>query len=369
MARTYATYFVVVCPKEGGLPFIEKDDQIGGMLRPTKLTYCQYLLSSQTNYTLTNFADHAQDFTHDAINRYLRQENISPSLLWKNVRGKMALDKEGYLLFDDTVLDKNYSFAIEGVRRQYSGNAHGIIKGIGVVNCVYVNSQTGRHWVIDYRVYNPDADGKSKLDHVEEMLLSAVFEKRLPFQTVLMDSWYAVNALMLLVQNLGKLYYTTIKTNRLVDESQGVEEYKPVETLVWTDQNLLEGQLVKLNAFPQDHKVKLFRVVASTGDTEYIVTNDVVQSSAEVAQEVCQVRWKIEQFHRELKQLTGIERCQCRKERIQRNHIGCSMLVWVRLASFAQGRQMTLYQVKHSLLREYLIQQLKQPDVPMQLVA
>ena len=31
---------------------------------------------------------------------------------------------------------------------------------------------------------------------------------------------------------------------------------------------------------------------------------------------VCKIRWKIEEFHREIKQLTGIESCQCRKARI-----------------------------------------------------
>lgn len=37
----------------------------------TRLNYCQYLLVSQINYTLTNFADHCESFSHDAINRYL----------------------------------------------------------------------------------------------------------------------------------------------------------------------------------------------------------------------------------------------------------------------------------------------------------
>jgi len=30
-------------------------------------------------------------------------------------------------------------------------------------------------------------------------------------------------------------------------------------------------------------------------------------------------------------QITGIEACQCRRARIRRNHIGCAILVWVRL--------------------------------------
>ena len=94
----------------------------------TRLDYCQYLLVSQINYTLTNFADHCEQFSHDAINRYLRSERITPRLIWENVRDQVVVTPRGYVLFDDTVLDKNYSFAIELVRSQYSGNAKAVIK-------------------------------------------------------------------------------------------------------------------------------------------------------------------------------------------------------------------------------------------------
>jgi len=102
----------------------------------TRLNYCQYLLVSQINYTLTNFADHGEQFSHDAINRYLRGERTTPRLVWDNVRGQLVLTPRGYVLFADTVLDKKCSFAIELVRHQYSGNAKAVIKGIGVVTCV-----------------------------------------------------------------------------------------------------------------------------------------------------------------------------------------------------------------------------------------
>ncbi len=64
--------------------------------------------------------------------------------------------ENGYLIFDDTVVDKNYSYAIELVRRQYSGNAHGLIKGIRVVTCIYVNPELDDFWVIDYRIYDQE---------------------------------------------------------------------------------------------------------------------------------------------------------------------------------------------------------------------
>ena len=85
----------------------------------------------------------------------------------------------------------------------------------------------------------------------------------------------------------------------------------------------------------------------------------------DVAQQVCKIRWKIEEFHREIKQLTGIESCQCRKARLQRNHIACAMLVWLRLKNLAYKTGGTVYQIKHNLLSNYLIEQLKRPDIMM----
>jgi len=75
----------------------------------TRLDYCQYLLVNQINYTLTNFADYCEPCSHDALNRYLRGERIMPRLVWENVRGQIVPTPRGYVLFDDTVLDKNSS--------------------------------------------------------------------------------------------------------------------------------------------------------------------------------------------------------------------------------------------------------------------
>jgi hypothetical protein len=104
-------------------------------------------------------------------------------------------------VFDDTVLDKNASFAIALVRTQYSGNAKAVIKGIGVVTCVSVNPATDPFWFMDYRLYDPEGDGKSKLDHVREMLTNVVYQKQRPLQAVLMDPWYATKDLMLFIES------------------------------------------------------------------------------------------------------------------------------------------------------------------------
>ena len=72
---------------------------------------------------------------------------------------------------------------------------------------------------------------------------------------------------------------------------------------------------------------------------------------------------KIEEFHREIKQLTGIEFCQCRLSKIQRNHIACAMLVWNFLCILAVKIGKTIYQVKQELLSDYLNQELKKPTI------
>lgn len=61
---------------------------------------------------------------------------------------------------------------------------------------------------------------------------------------------------------------------------------------------------------------------------------------------VSAVRWKVEEFHRRVKQLIGIEACQCRKARIQRNHIACAIFVWTHVNRLAALTAQTVYQLK-----------------------
>ena len=63
-----------------------------------------------------------------------------------------------------------------------------------------------------------------------------------------------------------------------------------------------------IRKFPKGHPVKLFPIASSSGRTEYIATNDLSQSDAEATQRESRLRY------RELKQTTGIGKCQSRKQ-------------------------------------------------------
>jgi SRSO17 transposase len=135
-----------------------------------------------------------------------------------------------------------------------------------------------------------------------------------------------------------------------------------VTELVWDDENLKNRRWVKLKELP--FKVRLFRVVAKNGDIDWIITNDSDSSiTADVIQRMNAVRWRIEQVNRDVKQLLGSERCQCRKQRSQRNHIALVFQAWVSLAVYARELGISVYQAKERLWCDYLRDQLQFPTV------
>lgn len=280
------------------------------------------------------------------------------------MRGKaqqtIILSPRGKLIFDDTVLDKNHSQVIAGTRSQWSGSSHQVVTGIGVANCLYYNPDVNQFWVVDYRIFDPDRDGKTKLDHVEEILKLAM-KRQISFDTVLMDSWHATTAMMLRMHHFGKTFYCPLKANRLVDDSGGQRPYQAVATLSWTQAELNHGKVVKVKKFPGSFKLKLFRVTVNSDRTEYVVTNNLAQDSLIETQKESATRWTIEQLHREEKQFTGIEKCQTRLNRSQRNHICLATLVWLVLKETAKATGKTIYQQKREPLIQFMAQQWRNP--------
>ncbi len=58
---------------------------------------------------------------------------------------EIVTSTDGYLIFDDTVINKKYSEKIELVWRQYSGNEHQVVRGIIEVWPTFLGVSTPRH--------------------------------------------------------------------------------------------------------------------------------------------------------------------------------------------------------------------------------
>ena len=71
-----------------------------------KEEYVKYLIVSPLNQTQTYMGEHHVGLSHEQVNRFMRVEKLRPRHLWQAVKGDVVASEQGYLLFDDTVIDK-----------------------------------------------------------------------------------------------------------------------------------------------------------------------------------------------------------------------------------------------------------------------
>lgn len=329
----------------------------------TQAKYIDYLLSTPRNYTCTHLAAHLPGVSHDEVNRFLRNSSFSANQLRALVLPLLQDSPEAFLLVDDSVQDKRYSRFIEVAKRQYSGAVHGPVTGIGLVNLVHSSGQRGDFLPLDFRVYAPDADGLTKNEHFQAMFAHVVAEDKLLARTVLFDSWYAASANLKQIHRAGWTFFTTLKSNRLVSVRKEAG-YQCLDTLEPPAGGWSGGVEVRLQQVP--FAVKLFKLVATDGSIEWVVTNHLAAHlSREMVIEAVQVRWQVEEFHRSFKQLTGSEKCQCRKASAQRNHLTCCYLAWVSLRQHARAIGQSIYQAHQQPWSTFLRQQLQNSPFPI----
>ena len=327
-------------------------------MKVTTQLYGQFVLNSHVNFTGTYFSEIVEKLEHDSVYRFLKNSKLTPAILKEKISDVIEYSPNGRILFDDSVIDKSHSKKIECATRQYSGNAHHVVMGIGVVTCVYYNPDNEKFYPLDYRIFDKKRDGKT---HVSDMLniLIKKDQKKQFFTHVLVDSWYATAEFLNKIMDWEKLFVCSIKSNRLFSPDE-TRKLTAVKELDWENNDFFRG---KLKGLPAKRLVNLFRIVISSDKTDFIITNDETLKTPDDTRKESAIRWKIEEFHRELKQLTGIEKCQARKQRSQRNHIAISMLVWVQLKVQAWKTNNTIYQIKTDPLKKFISEQWRNPSL------
>jgi len=269
----------------------------------TKNQYIEYLLSTPINYTCSNLSEHLENVSHDTVTDFLQNQKFTPRDLWELVKDLIDDSEEAFLLVDDSVQNKQYSQAIETVKLQYSGNEHGLVKGIGLVNLVHTNGSLGDFYPINYRIYNPDSDGKSKNDHFQEMFKQAVEKQAIKARNIAFDSWYASVENLKMIHRSGWTFYTNLKSNRKVSISKDIG-YQDLAELEWSQEELISGKSVRLKEVP--FWLKLFKLVDTEGNIEWVITNKLAEDFTRLrAIQAVQVRWQVEEFHRAFQATDG----------------------------------------------------------------
>ncbi len=311
--------------------------------------YSEFLIANQNRYSGLELSRVApNDMAHDSVSRWLATSNFTPSELWNQTKG-LVDRKTGYLVADDTLLEKKYSRVNELAKVQYSGNCHGLINGIDLVNLLWTDKE--KFIPIDYRVYKKENDDKTKNDHFQDMLKRAKQRGFSPFY-VLMDTWYSsIDNLKLITRELEWHFICNLKSNRQVSISQG--SYIPIADLGLTDKQVREVWLKEYGF------VLVCKIVYTNGDIKYLATDNLELTDYDEFTNHFENRWKIEEFHRGIKQTTGIENCYSVKAVSQKTHIFAAFTAFIKLETKRSNEQISWYEQKAQINRFATINYLK----------
>jgi hypothetical protein len=287
---------------------------------------------------------------HDAFNRLLNRLEPDPEALWAEAEPLVEKGR-GVLVIDDTTLDKPYARHMALVTRHWSGKHKRPVRGINLITTLWADGD--RKIPVDYRIYSK-GDGRTKHDHFWEMLLMARARGFSP-KYVLFDSWYASRENLKRVRDHRWLWLTRMPGDRIVSVED--RQHRRLDEVAVS----ASGTVLHLRGYGL---VQVFRIDAPDGDTEYWVTNDLAMDAG-TRQHYAEVSFGIENYHRELKQNCGVEQCQARSERAQRNHIGLAIRAFLRLEWHFFTTGVSGFEAKLRLIREAVRSYLSRPFITL----
>ena len=317
----------------------------------TDLSYIHFLVAATCDVSCVKAAECYSDMgivvSHDKFNRFLTRQSLYPETLWNEVASHIQ-KRNGWLILDDTVIDKIHSERIELACFQWSGKHHKVVKGIGLVTLVWTDGTDT--FPVDYRIYHKEDDDLSKNDHFRAMIQTA-FDRGFHPYVVMFDSWYSGIDNLKFIDRFGWYWYSRVKKNRMVNPDKTGN--RPVSDLTIPD----DGIVVHMKKYGF---VRVFHSVNKDGRSRYWVSN-YLNMDYEDRRNLQAICWSIENYHRDLKELCCVEDCKIRKAAGQSNHINCSIRAYVRLKVVAVQEKITIYDAKWEITKPAITEYLKNP--------
>ncbi len=324
-------------------------------MNPPKVSdedYINFIIATPRDVTATE-AERVQPESkdapaHDSFTRLLQRLEPDAETLFREASTQIDVHT-GILVLDDSTLEKPYSEFNALVYRHWSGKQKEVVNGINLITLLWTDGV--RCVPVDYRVFDKDRDGKTKNDHFAEMLVAA-FERGFNPALVCFDSWYSSVENLKLCRSLGWHFLTRLKANRQINLNRSGLQSVADAGLCGGD-----GTLLWLKGFGE---IKVFRVRATDGTSEYWATS--LREMTEPEREIqAKAAWRIEMYHRALKQQCLIERAQCRRRRPVINHIGLCIRAFVRIESHCYRERISWIEAKTSIIRDAVRAYLSNP--------
>lgn len=241
-----------------------------------------------------------KEASHDSFSRILKE----PKFRWQTLLRTLGLRifgklSDGWLVIDDTVIDKSFARNIENLSWIYCSKKQRSVLGLNLVLLCWSNGKITIP--LAFRIWKKNG-GKSKFDLALELLAYARNILQIRPQYVTFDSWYASKKILKRLRKYRWIFYSQLKKNRIFNGMQ-VGQYG--HTRYWTDQGIIFGN---------------FKVLVVKHGGKYFVTNNLTRSKSQLL-EAYKTRWVIETLFRILHSKLGLGQCQSRSMQCQTAHI------------------------------------------------
>lgn len=326
--------------------------------------YSDYLLSSFGQTTATGLSKLLSgDLSHDQITRRLGQEKLTPKAWWQIVKPlvRQIESEEGVLIFDDSISEKPYSDENDIVCWHWDHSVNRSVKGINFLTALYhsngVSMPVTFELIEKTEQYIDKKTGKEKRrssttknEHLRSMLRQCV-KNLLLFRYVLADSWFSsAENMRLIKEELKKEFILAIKSNRNValskeDKLQG--RYQKISDLGLPENEPIVVYLEKV-PFPLLLLRQIFTNEDGSVGVRYLVTSDL-NLTFDPLITIFKKRWKVEEYHRSLKQNASLRKSPTRTEKTQTNHFIGSLWAFVKLEMLKMKMKKNHYQLKETL--------------------
>lgn len=310
--------------------------------------YRDYLIANEglaTSTGLSSLLDN--NLKHDYISDSLGQKGLDKKAFWKEVKPfvRKIENEEGVISIDDTIIKKPHSNENDIINYHFDHTNGKSVKGINLLNFLLsseyegqtVNSPLAFHIVQKSQTYI-DKNGKtkrksdvSKNEVVLEQLKCLTFQNQVKYKYILFDTWFSCsNTLQYIHDKLEKVFVCPIKSNRLIALS--LEDKKEGDFVNVSSLQLDSKEALQVYVRGLDFPVKLIKQIFTNKDYSkgvlYLISNDMKHSYDQITT-IYQKRWKVEEFHKSLKQNTLLGNSPTKMECTQSNHIFASMLAYV----------------------------------------
>lgn len=328
--------------------------------------YSDYLIAQNQYATAVGLSDLLEGrMSHDKVTRFLNREDFTSKDLWEYVKPdlrKIEEDKGGVLIIDDTIEEKTYTDENEIICWHYSHSKGRCVKGVNLLSCLArygdvafpISYELVRKDVVFCDVATRTVKRQSSISKNEmfRSIIAQATTNNVKFEYILADIWFGAKKNMDFVHyDMEKKFIFGIKANRLIalsEEKAKKGQYQNLSTLPIKDG---EKRIVWLKdlSFPVALIVKIFKNEDGSTGTLYLVTNDL-ESSADRIYEVYQKRWRIEEYHKSIKQNASLEKSPTKVVRSQKNHIFASIIAYCKLEFLKTKTSLSHFGMKYMLL-------------------